>query len=82
MSNPAMFPAQDRRTRDGIATTLYDISLEYNRKVWVWSRKYFKSFLVVNKQTKTTQQQPFYGPLSGTTRVSSYQKKHSPTHHP
>jgi len=23
---------------------------------------------------------PFYGPLSGTTRVSRYQKKHSPTH--
>ena len=28
------------------------------------------------------QQQSFYGPLSGTTRVSRYQKKHSPTHHP
>ena len=28
-----------------------------------------------------TQQQPFYVP-SGTTRVSQYQKKHSPTHHP
>jgi len=28
------------------------------------------------------QQQPFYGPLSGTTRVSRAQKKHSPTHHP
>ena len=28
------------------------------------------------------QQQPFYGRLSGTTRVSRYQKKHSPTHHP
>jgi len=27
----------------------------------------------------TTQQQPFYGPLSGTTRVSRYQKKHPPT---
>jgi len=27
-------------------------------------------------------QQQFYGPLSGTTRVSRYQKKHSPTHHP
>jgi len=24
----------------------------------------------------------FYGPLSGTTQVSQYQKKHSPTHHP
>jgi len=28
------------------------------------------------------QQRPFYSPLSGTTRVSRYQKKHSPTHHP
>jgi len=33
-------------------------------------------------ETDTQQQQPFYGPLSGTTRVSWYQKKHSPTHHP
>ena len=30
----------------------------------------------------TTQQRPFYGPLSGTTWVSRYQNKHSPTHHP
>jgi len=30
----------------------------------------------------THTQQPFYVPLSGTTRVSRYQKKHSPTHHP
>ena len=30
----------------------------------------------------TTQQQPFYGRLSGTTGVSRYQKKHSPTNHP
>jgi len=28
------------------------------------------------------QQQPFYSPLFRTTRVSRYQKKHSPTHHP
>ena len=35
-----------------------------------------------NTGCKTTTQQPFYGPLSGTTRVSQYQKKHSPTHHP
>ena len=28
------------------------------------------------------QQQPFYGRLPGTTQVSRYQKKHSPTHHP
>ena len=31
---------------------------------------------------KQQQQQSFYGPLSGTTRVSRYQKKYSPTHHP
>jgi len=29
-----------------------------------------------------THTQRFYGPLSRTTRVSRYQKKHSPTHHP
>jgi len=28
------------------------------------------------------EQQPFSGPSSGTTRVSWYQKKHSPTHYP
>ena len=28
------------------------------------------------------QQQPFYGPLSRTTQVGRYQKKHLPTHHP
>ena len=35
-----------------------------------------------NQSVSQQQQQPFYGPLSGTTRVSRYQKKHSPTHHP
>ena len=35
-----------------------------------------------HKVLETQQQQPFYGPLSGTTWVSQYQKKHSPTHHP
>ena len=38
---------------------------------------YFNIFEDVQQQ----QQRPFYGPLSGTTRVSRYQKKHSPTHH-
>jgi len=28
------------------------------------------------------QQQSSYGPLSGTTQMSRYQKKHLPTHHP
>jgi len=33
-------------------------------------------------RTTQQQQQPFYGTFSGTTRVSWYQKKHSPTHYP
>ena len=33
-------------------------------------------------RTQIQQQQQFYGPLFGTTRVSRYQKKHSRTHHP
>ena len=36
----------------------------------------------INGYEMSQQQQSFYGPLSGTTRVSRYQKKHSPTHHP
>jgi len=34
------------------------------------------------KRNQQQHTQPFYGPLSGTTRVSRYQKKHPPTHHP
>jgi len=34
------------------------------------------------QQQQQQQQQPFYGPLSGATRMSQYQKKQSPTHHP
>jgi len=33
-------------------------------------------------QQQQQQQLPFYSSLSGTTRVSWYQKKHSPTHRP
>jgi len=37
----------------------------------------------MNQNTQQQQQQqPFYDPLSGTTQVSRYQKKLSPTHHP
>jgi len=36
---------------------------------------------LLHRATITTQQ-PFYGPLSRTTRVSWYQKEDSPTHHP
>jgi len=33
-------------------------------------------------EPRTTQQQSFYSPLSGTTWVNRCQKNHSPTHHP
>ena len=36
----------------------------------------------VNLLLTQSTQQSFYGPLSGTTQVSRYQNKHSPTHHP
>jgi len=38
--------------------------------------------VVIVLQQRQQQQQLFYGPLSRTTWVSRYQKKHSPTHHP
>ena len=54
--------------------------------VWYWKRR---SCIVVNHVSMSAkcmnnnkQQQPFCGPLSGTTRVSRYQQKHSPTHPP
>jgi len=55
------------------------LSVSFSASAWPGDRKYMWP-------VKTTQQRPFYGPLSGTTRVSRYQKKHSPTtnpdHHP
>jgi len=36
----------------------------------------------LSQQQQQQQQQPFYSSLSGTTQVSQYQQKHSPTHHP
>jgi len=39
-------------------------------------------YAVLSLQSVLLLLQPFYGPLSGTTRVSRYQKRHSPTHHP
>jgi len=57
----------------------------------VWCNVGLKSALLtalvnnhIQREFRTNQQQqrPFYGPLSGTTRMSRYQKKHSPTHHP
>ena len=46
------------------------------------SRSYLLAPAHPGGRRKQQQQQQFYGPLSGTTRVSWYQKKHSPTHHP
>ena len=40
------------------------------------------SSTTLQQQQQQQQQQPFYGPLSRTTQMSRYQKKHSPTHHP
>ena len=47
-------------------------------KVWcLW----FPFYIVIYCNSRKKQQQrPFWGPLSGTTRVSRYQNKHSPTH--
>jgi len=40
------------------------------------------SYCLISIILLVQQQQPFYVPLSGTTRVSRFQKKHSPTRHP
>ena len=39
-------------------------------------------YLLAPQESLQQQQQSFYGPLSGTTQMSQYQKKHSPTHDP
>jgi len=39
-------------------------------------------YAVLSLQSVLLLLRPFYGPLSGTTRVSRYQKRHSPTHRP
>ena len=44
----------------------------------IHGKKFSHYFTTVHKK----QQQPFYGPLSGTTRMSRNQKKPSPIHHP
>ena len=48
-------------------TEVEAVCASYDALYWRWNNN------------NTQQQQPFYGPLSGTTRVSWYQKKHSPT---
>jgi len=41
---------------------------------------YALKILGLQQQQQQQQQQPFYGPLSRSTQVSQYEKKHSPTH--
>jgi len=66
-----------------------------NRKsdnIWIWIQTLSQAYLPIRTShflwdewsyaEQQQQQQPFYSPLSGTTRVSRYKKKHSPTHHP
>ena len=54
-----------------------------DRRKETTGQKYIGPLLYRAAITSEQQQQyPFYGPLSGTTRVSRYQKKHSPAHHP
>ena len=47
-------------------------------QIWRWTGHMSACYAIHHQQ----QQQPFYGPLSWTTQVSRYQKKHSPAHHP
>ena len=53
------------------------LSLKCSEINWKHEKGQFKCFADNNNNNRT-----FYGPLSGTTRVSRYQKKHSPTHQP
>ena len=54
-----------------------------NRCVYYAHYQVFVCLCVCMYVCTHTHTQPFNGPLSGTTRVSQYQKKHSPTHtHP
>ena len=69
-----------------LAALQYYIDVAYCHR---WSNvvSLYVSRSVCHDCNNNKQQQPFYGPLSGTTwvsrtRVSQYQKKHSPTHHP
>jgi len=60
----------------------YQQNLNVSQEIISSSEQYdclLNYFIVATTQQ---QQQPFYGPLSGTTWVSRHQKKHSPTHHP
>ena len=68
------------------------ISRETSQYVWkklavVYSPKFLTNndvilLLPLTWKTYYLCQQPFYGSLSGTTRVSQDEKKHSPTHQP
>jgi len=55
---------------------------QVQKKLFIWFWTYFRNYWLNLFALLQQQQQPFYGPLSGITWVSQYQKKHSPTHHP
>jgi len=61
------------KVSSGCLSVSTDIWLLFVAHLKHWVRLYYCYF---------QQKQLFYGPLSGTTRVSQYQKKHLPTHHP
>jgi len=52
------------------------------KEVMKSQKKKHRENLIPTQHNTHTQQQLFYGPLSRTTQVSRYQKKHSLTHHP
>ena len=56
------------------------VSLQLGHSVYAVCLFYSWTYIIHALQQQ--QQQSFYSPLSGTTRVSRYQKNHSPTHHP
>jgi len=59
-----------------------DKANHFDKKIHLLSIPSLCPMLCLLTHTQQQQQQPFYGPLSRTTWVSRYQKKHSPTHHP
>jgi len=74
-----------RRTVLGRNHVIWATKCEYRSRASSWALKREKRDRTGQdrkKVTITTITTTVYGLLSGTTRVSRYQKKHSPTHHP
>jgi len=88
---PFSFPIPSlRQTNSSTVIEVSDVQqrsrMDLNRWFWIAATYHNVSNKClcqpIQDHITTTQQQPFYSPSSGTTRVSRYQKKHSPTHHP